>query len=282
MEGWIKLHRKIRDNPIFDNMQLFRLWMICLTEATHKEYEQLIGNQMVKLEPGQFVTGRFELHEMYNRGLKKDEKVSDRTVWRWLEKLEMYEYLTIKSTNKFSIVTIVNWDKYQTSDHVNDQQMSNKCPTSVQQVSTNKNIKNNKEDIYIVDSKENIPYFEIISFLNELTDKSYKHTTKKTREFIKARWNEGFRLQDFKDVITKKTKEWKDDPQMNKYLRPETLFGTKFESYLNQADKDHPGNSDDKVTRNRPALVKITKEEEDYLEQIRRKQLERNKAANNW
>lgn len=49
MDGWIKLHRKIRENPVFNDMNLFRLWMICLTEATHKERDQMIGKQIVKL-----------------------------------------------------------------------------------------------------------------------------------------------------------------------------------------------------------------------------------------
>lgn len=51
---------------------------------------------------------------------------------------------------------------------------------------------------------------------------------------IHARWEDGFRLEDFKMVISKKSKGWKDDPEMSKYLRPSTLFGTKFESYLNE------------------------------------------------
>jgi uncharacterized phage protein (TIGR02220 family) len=79
-----------------------------------------------------------------------------------------------------------------------------------------------------------IPYREIVDYLNAKAGTSYRHTTKKTQQLIRARWNEGFRLDDFKTVIDKKVAEWLNDPKMNKYLRPETLFGTKFESYLNQ------------------------------------------------
>ena len=80
-----------------------------------------------------------------------------------------------------------------------------------------------------------IPYKEIIDYLNERTGSNYRFTTKKTKDLIKARFNEGFNLDDFKIVIDKKTMEWINDKEMNKYLRPETLFGTKFESYLNQS-----------------------------------------------
>ena len=80
---------------------------------------------------------------------------------------------------------------------------------------------------------KNIEYKEIIDYLNNAVGSSYKHTTGKTMNFIKARYNEGFTLADFKTVIDNKVKEWKGT-DFQKYLRPETLFGTKFESYLNQ------------------------------------------------
>ena len=66
----------------------------------------------------------------------------------------------------------------------------------------------------------------------------YKSTTQSTIKHIKARLNEGFKFDDFVTVIDKKTKEWKNT-NMAKYLRPETLFGTKFESYLNQDDNEY-------------------------------------------
>lgn len=84
-----------------------------------------------------------------------------------------------------------------------------------------------KEKIYI-------PSSEIIDYLNQKVNAKYKATSKKTKDLIKARWNDGFTLDDFVTVINKKADEWLEDPNMSKYLRPETLFGTKFESYLNQ------------------------------------------------
>lgn len=88
---------------------------------------------------------------------------------------------------------------------------------------------------------EPIPYKEIVAYLNDKTNKNYKHTTGKTRRFIEARWNENFRLDDFKKVIDIKTSEWLGTSQ-EKYLRPETLFGTKFEGYLNQETNTQPNN----------------------------------------
>ena len=75
----------------------------------------------------------------------------------------------------------------------------------------------------------------VLDFLNTVVGSAYKITTKKNQDLIKARMKEGFTVDDFKTVITKKHKEWKGT-EMEKYLRPETLFGTKFESYLNQKE----------------------------------------------
>lgn len=83
-------------------------------------------------------------------------------------------------------------------------------------------------------ANDEIPYKLIIDLLNKKAGTRYRHTTDKTRKLIKKLWKDGFRFEDFKHVILVKTEEWLNDPAMNKFLRPETLFGTKFESYLNQ------------------------------------------------
>ena len=69
--------------------------------------------------------------------------------------------------------------------------------------------------------------------MNQVTGKNYRHVPKNIN-LVKARYNEGFLLEDFKKVIDIKFAEWGKDTEMNKYLRPETLFGTKFDGYLNQ------------------------------------------------
>ena len=80
--------------------------------------------------------------------------------------------------------------------------------------------------------KYNIYIGEVVDYLNALCGTNYRKNSAKTQSFIKARLNEGYTVDDFKTVISKKAKEWKGT-EMEKYLRPETLFGTKFESYLN-------------------------------------------------
>jgi uncharacterized phage protein (TIGR02220 family) len=76
-------------------------------------------------------------------------------------------------------------------------------------------------------------YRPIIDYLNEKCGTNYRPSTKKTKSLIDARTNEGFEIEDFKTVIDKKSNEW-IGTKYEKYLRPQTLFGTNFESYLNQ------------------------------------------------
>lgn len=96
---------------------------------------------------------------------------------------------------------------------------------------------NNKNDKCNSDNSNTKTYKEsintIIEYLNIRAGTNYKPTTKKTQTLIIARMKEGNTVDDFKTVIDKKCNEWMGT-EHEKYLRPETLFGTKFEGYLNQ------------------------------------------------
>ncbi|QIW18555.1 phage replisome organizer N-terminal domain-containing protein [Bacillus thuringiensis] len=91
------------------------------------------------------------------------------------------------------------------------------------------------------DNAQSIPYQEIVDYLNMKTKTNYKHTSKKTQDLIKARWKEGFGLTHFQQVIDIKASQWIDNTEMSGYLRPITLFGTKFESYLNEKPAQRKG-----------------------------------------
>lgn len=101
----------------------------------------------------------------------------------------------------------------------------NKVDRGIKQSLTN-NINNNIN----LNNKEYIK--AVIQRLNEKAGTKYRESTESTVRHIKARFNDGFSLDDFFTVIDKKVAEWKGT-DMEKYLRPETLFGSKFESYLN-------------------------------------------------
>ena len=100
----------------------------------------------------------------------------------------------------------------------------------------NNNTKNNKKN----NNKE--IYTAVIDFLNQQAGTAYKATSKATQQHINARLAEGHTLEEFRTVIAKKCSEWKGDAKMSKYLRPETLFGTKFEGYLNAPQQSRGAN----------------------------------------
>ena len=94
---------------------------------------------------------------------------------------------------------------------------------------------NNTRDINTLSrNSTRTPYKEIIDYLNEKTGRNYKHKAKVNQRVIKARMNEGYTIEDFKTVIDKKFDKWNNDVKMKGYLRPETLFSTKFDRYLNE------------------------------------------------
>lgn len=119
-----------------------------------------------------------------------------------------------------------------------------------------------KDNNTSINNINNNIYSLVINYLNEKANKKYKDTTRKTKADIRARLNEKFTLEDFKKVIDIKVKEWQNT-EMDKYLRPETLFGNKFESYLNQKqDQDNQ----DKQKHNKTAEKQDVQYNTDFSE----------------
>lgn len=85
---------------------------------------------------------------------------------------------------------------------------------------------------------------DVIDYLNEKLGAKYKPNSSVNKRLIDARAKEGYSLDDFKKVIDNKCATWAHDPKMSKYLRPQTLFGTKFESYLNEKVPNMPTHTD--------------------------------------
>ncbi|ARK28760.1 phage replisome organizer N-terminal domain-containing protein [Halalkalibacter krulwichiae] len=145
-----------------------------------------------------------------------------------------------------NFISIANWDKHQSVtglDKIREQNRKRVAEHRKKKKELGCNVTGNGDVTDIEEDldknkKENkdIPFVEIVNYLNDTASKNYRYSTKKTKDLIKARWNEGFTLNDFKRVIDIKCKEWLNNPEMNNYLRPETLFGTKFEGYLNQKE----------------------------------------------
>lgn len=186
-QGYIKLYRQITDTPVWADSDKLKLWLMCLMKATHDEKTQVVGNQIIELKAGQFITGRSALSDEFNRDVKKDRRVDGLTLFRWLSLFEKMEMLNIKKTNKYSLITVLNWDKYQGQRTSNEQQLNNKRTSNEQQLNTNKNDKNVKN--VKNEKKEDICYQQIADMYNN-TCVSFPRLTKLSdarKKAIKAR-----------------------------------------------------------------------------------------------
>lgn len=163
------------------------------------------------------------------------------------------------------VITIPNWSKHQTLDKIEKRNEYQKeymkeyrakqkqlaCNTNVSKsVSPNSkpNVSNLEEELEGEEELDKKRYIvEIVAYLNHVAGTSYRDSSKTTIKHINARLKEGYTVDDFKQVIDKKCFEWLKDKEWAKYLRPETLFGTKFESYLNQQIKGYKPTTDNDV-----------------------------------
>lgn len=154
------------------------------------------------------------------------------------------------------VITIPNWGKHQNLDqleskkaymrsYMNAYRQKQKALTEGEtpcKTNSKANCKTNcKANVSLVDKEGETDsrikdYISIVSYLNEKAGTKYRASTAKTKTVIHARLSEGFKVDDFKTVIDKKCAEW-IGTDYEKYLRPETLFGTKFEGYLNQKER---------------------------------------------
>lgn len=141
-----------------------------------------------------------------------------------------------------------------TEDKPNNNQTQTKSEPN-ENVNENVNVNVNDNDntynvpLPPVESRPAYPYEDIINYLNQRAGTHFRHSSADTKKHIKARFNDGFSLEDFKTVIDKKSKEWKGT-DMEKFLRPATLFGTKFEGYLNQKEVSGSNNKFNNFTQN--------------------------------
>lgn len=215
MEGWIKLHRKIVESPAYFSEPFCRnmAWIDLLLLANHNDKFFRVRGIRVDISTGQV--------GYTSESLAKRWKWSRGKVSRFLNELQKDKQIVQQKNNVTTLISISKYKEYQTGGTAKSTTDSaTDSTTDGHQTDINKNVKNDKK--------------EIILFLNQKLQSSFKET-EKTFNFIEARFNQKFTLADFKLVIENQTKEWINNPNMKKYLRPETLFGNKFEGYLQSA-----------------------------------------------
>jgi len=112
MNGWVKLHRQLRQSAVFDNPKLLKVWIWILLKATHKERQQIVGRRTVTLQPGQFIFGRYAAAEELD--------MSPSTVRDYMQLLAEMGNITLQPDTKYTLVTVDNWAFYQSDEDFPD------------------------------------------------------------------------------------------------------------------------------------------------------------------
>lgn len=139
MEGWIKIHRKVLDNPIVcKDSSTFSIWMYLLLNATHQDQPALFKGKKIILKKGQLITGILSISKKLN--INKDK------VQRTLKLFENDKQIEQQTSSQNRLISILNWDEYQDVDKQNDKRLINDCETTDKRLITNKNEKNVKNE----------------------------------------------------------------------------------------------------------------------------------------
>jgi predicted phage replisome organizer/uncharacterized phage protein (TIGR02220 family) len=172
-------------------------------------------------------------------------RMKETTVQLALQTFEQFGMIEIID----GVITIPNWGKHQNLDqmenrkefmrnYMKEYRAKQKALTSGDECKPNckpnskPNVRQTEEEREEEKEEERELYISVVTYLNERVGTNYRASSKKTKSCIHARLEEGFTQDDFCTVIDKKCAEWLGT-EFEQYLRPETLFGTKFESYLN-------------------------------------------------
>ena len=220
--------RQTIESDIFFNKPdvWFKIWFYLVNKANHTDNKQFKrGTCFMKYE---WIMG--STRATYNQ------------IKHCLEYLKSARQIATQKKTRGMLVTIINYDLYQTLDNYYYEESQTERKIKGKQ-KENRSHTINKNDKNVKNDKKRDTLSSrcvlIINYLNEKTRRNYSTKNKSTVDLIHARFNEGRTIKDFFDVIDKKVDDWLTDDKMMKYLQPSTLFNrTKFENYLNEPKPD--------------------------------------------
>ena len=145
MDGWLKLYRSILDSAVFQDAEILKVWIWLLCNVAFEQHDTICYGKVIHLKPGQIATGRKKIAQCTD--------LNENKVYRALTALKSLGNIEIKATNKYSIITVVNWDKYQDENgkRTSSEQQTNSKTTTEEQQDNNKrtqhkNGKNGKKE----------------------------------------------------------------------------------------------------------------------------------------
>ncbi len=221
--GYVKVWRKMEDSGILQDQGACQFFLWAMFKATHRARKQIIGNQVVHLQPGQFVSGR--------NAAASELGISPSKFVRTTEKMKMLEFVDTKSNNKFTLFTIINWDTYQNENAVTgqqtEQQTDNKRTASEHQSDTNKNAKH--RSIKEQKNKDSIPHADGVT----VGEQEPFYLTKKKRKLKGKRldaFNSFWTAFEFPKGKAEAADAWLDIPTLTEPLVEEIVKAAEAEA----------------------------------------------------
>lgn len=262
VEGFIIFPRWMYSDGVLNgDRDYWSVWSYLMFNVNYFDTQVIIKNEVLTVHKDQIFTTRRKISEAIG--------VSETKVDKALKLFEKVGYIKMKSDRRGRLISLT-FEELRTKPHTTPPQENvNYCTDTVQLTDNqeccnaddesphsnaefggfetetkpkqnrsaytkeiNKKINKGNKDIL---SSNLDTVKSVVDYLNKKCGTKYKHSSAETQRLIVARLNQGFSLEDFKQVIDNKVADWGNDSQMSKFLRPQTLFSNKFEGYLNQS-----------------------------------------------
>lgn len=244
--GWFKFHRGAFEKALWKTatpeQKVILVTLLGMVNFSPNEW--LFKGEKYVAEPGQMITSLDSIVKECGKG------ISIKNVRTALTKFKKLGFLAYEAANDGTLLTIVNWELYQSNEDeggkANGKPLANGGQTGGKQVATIEEGKEGKKD----QEGKNKIIADVIDYLNKTAGKKFKAGTVGNSKFIKARLSEGATFDDFCHVVDVKTAQWINKLDQNKFLRPETLFGNKFDGYLNESKSNFKVNNHQRADNN--------------------------------
>jgi len=222
--GYVKIFRKVLDNPNASNHLFLAVWSYLLLKASHKPYVMRIAGEDRVLNAGDLVCSCRQVAKFFN--IDKD------TVNRIFGTMEKDSMIRRKMYSRKTVITVSNWSSYQDTpdtngdtrrdtlgDTLGDTNKKKEERRKIDDRAKNQNASSEKDKEALKLSKE------VMAQFNQRAGKSYKdHAGSEHIKHIRARLNEGYTVEELIEVIDHKVKELKGTENEAKWLNPTTMF----------------------------------------------------------
>lgn len=173
-QGWIRIHRIVMESSVWKSPVIWMIWCWCLLKSNHKRSVFPFNGSDIELLPGQFITGR-------ESAIKELGTLTPQQ-WRTAIKyLKSTSRITVQSNNKFSLITVLKWEEYQSDNQQTNQRVTNEQPATNQRVTTNKNVNNVKNVKNTTTSDEVAGIPEVIKVFKDSLSPSLNYGNKTQR-----------------------------------------------------------------------------------------------------